>query len=168
MCRSEPQIPARVSRIRMAPASGSGTGYSRSSNSPPYAFSTAIRPFMTRPPLAWSRALVGSRQDGAGRREGLAGHLHGRPGPRGGIGRLVAHRTRVAPGGDRREEFLERDSTLAGREPIQRLARLEAGLRHVAVLDVRDLRRGHVVESARLGAASPEVIRVEQESARRV
>src|SRR6266481_4959731 len=46
MCRSEPHTPARVSLIRIAPGSGSGTGYSRSSNSPPYAFSTATRPFM--------------------------------------------------------------------------------------------------------------------------
>src|SRR5438552_5604145 len=46
MCRSEPHTPARESRTRMAPASTSGTGYSRSSNSPPYALSTATRPFI--------------------------------------------------------------------------------------------------------------------------
>src|SRR5215470_16147627 len=49
MCRSEPHTPARVSRTRMAPASTAGTGYSRSSNSPPYALSTATRPFMPSP-----------------------------------------------------------------------------------------------------------------------
>src|SRR6266853_6579589 len=49
MCRSEPQTPARVSLTRMAPGSTSGTGYSRSSNSPPYARSTATRPFMLPP-----------------------------------------------------------------------------------------------------------------------
>src|SRR6266850_3940715 len=49
MCRSEPQTPARVSLTRMAPGSTSGTGYSRSSNSPPYARNTATRPFI-RPP----------------------------------------------------------------------------------------------------------------------
>src|SRR5688500_16670508 len=31
----------------MAPGSTSGTGYSRSSNSPPYALRTAMRPFMS-------------------------------------------------------------------------------------------------------------------------
>src|SRR2546426_1115703 len=49
MCRSEPHTPARESRTRMAPASTSGTGYSRSSNSPPYALSTATRPFIAPP-----------------------------------------------------------------------------------------------------------------------
>src|SRR5216117_2757423 len=49
MWRSEPQTPARVSLTRMAPGSTSGTGYSLSSNSPPYARSTATRPFI-RPP----------------------------------------------------------------------------------------------------------------------
>src|SRR5258708_25793028 len=50
MCRSEPHTPARVSLIRIAPGSGSGTGYSRSSNSPPYALSSATRPFIEAPP----------------------------------------------------------------------------------------------------------------------
>src|SRR6476659_8840874 len=61
MCRSEPHTPARVSLSRIAPGSGSGTGYSRSSNSPPYAFSTSTRPFMglgspSRRPLSTPRA----------------------------------------------------------------------------------------------------------------
>src|SRR5262249_1355386 len=60
MCRSDPHTPARVSFTRIAPGSGSGTGYSRSSNSPPYAFSTATRPFMALLPgldsaRAWPR-----------------------------------------------------------------------------------------------------------------
>src|SRR5687767_6622937 len=46
MCRSEPHTPARVSFTSAAPGSGSGTGYSRSSKSPSYAFRTATRPFM--------------------------------------------------------------------------------------------------------------------------
>src|SRR6266536_4983192 len=46
MCRSDPHTPARVSRTRRAPGSTSGTGYSRRSNSPPYALSTATRPFI--------------------------------------------------------------------------------------------------------------------------
>src|SRR5262245_7004576 len=50
MWRSEPQMPARVSRTRTAPGSGSGTGYSRSSKSPPYALRTATRPVMAAPP----------------------------------------------------------------------------------------------------------------------
>src|SRR5262245_54574800 len=47
MCRSDPHTPARVSFTRMAPGSTSGTGYSRRSNSPPYARSTATRPFIS-------------------------------------------------------------------------------------------------------------------------
>src|SRR5215813_13532497 len=57
MCRSEPHTPARVSFTRMAPGSTSGTGYSRRSNSPPYARSTAMRPFMIV--LLWSRSARG-------------------------------------------------------------------------------------------------------------
>src|SRR5258705_13464890 len=50
MCTVEPHPPARVSLIRIAAGSGSCTGYSRSSNSPPYALSTATRPFIEAPP----------------------------------------------------------------------------------------------------------------------
>src|SRR5437773_979849 len=57
MCRSEPQTPARVSLTRMAPGSTFGTGYSRSSNSPPYARSTATRPFIRSPSGLGGRRL---------------------------------------------------------------------------------------------------------------
>src|SRR6266545_3075901 len=66
MGRSEPQTPARVSLTRMAPGSTSGTGYSRSANSPPYARSTATRPFI-RPPrrtaAELSQEISSPRQD---------------------------------------------------------------------------------------------------------
>src|SRR5262245_58725708 len=118
MCRSEPQIPARVSRIRIAPGSTSGTGYSRSSNSPPYAFNTAMRPFMG----------LGRRsgQNGARSGEGFPCHVLGRTGPRLGIRRLVAERARVSLGGNRAEELLERHAAVARGETVERLARLEA------------------------------------------
>src|SRR5712692_11093232 len=58
MCRSEPHTPARVSLTRIAPGSTSGTGYSLSSNSPPYARSTATRPFI-RPSRFVARGSVG-------------------------------------------------------------------------------------------------------------
>src|SRR6266567_5545800 len=64
MCRSEPQMPARVSRTRMAPGSTSGTGYSRSSNSPPYARSTATRPFMSALPGTTHDSVQGRRSAG--------------------------------------------------------------------------------------------------------
>src|SRR5262249_56931914 len=68
MCRSEPHTPARVSFTRMAPGSTSGTGYSRSSNSPPYARSTAIRPFITSLLLSWPARLE---------HDGVQGNSHG-------------------------------------------------------------------------------------------
>src|SRR5512144_564350 len=61
MCRSDPHTPARVSFTRMAPGSTSGTGYSRSSNSPPSAFRTATRPGM------WSLLEWIQRESGRGR-----------------------------------------------------------------------------------------------------
>src|SRR5215510_8709676 len=57
MWRSEPQTPARVSFTRMAPGSTSGTGYSRRSNSPPYARSTATRPFIAMLLPSWPARL---------------------------------------------------------------------------------------------------------------
>src|SRR5262245_26990701 len=57
MCRSDPQTPARVSFTRMAPGSTSGTGYSRRSNSPPYARSTATRPFIAILLPSWPARL---------------------------------------------------------------------------------------------------------------
>src|SRR5262245_9086425 len=57
MCRSDPHTPAAVSFTRMAPGSTSGTGYSRRSNSPPYARSTATRPFISMLLLSWPACL---------------------------------------------------------------------------------------------------------------
>src|SRR4029453_10275218 len=69
MCRSDPHTPARVSRTRRAPGSTSGTGYSRRSNSPPYARSTATRPFMGTLLVLWParRQHDGVQRDSCGR-----------------------------------------------------------------------------------------------------
>src|SRR5262245_17270040 len=68
MCRSDPHTPARVSFTRMAPGSTSGTGYSRRSNSPPYARSTATRPFISMLLLSWPACLE---------HDGVQGNSHG-------------------------------------------------------------------------------------------
>src|SRR5215813_590789 len=76
MCRSEPQTPARVSLTRIAPGSTSGTGYSLSSNSPPYARSTATRPFIRPPRFAAPGSSLGSwrlRKRGRRRRRAARG-----------------------------------------------------------------------------------------------
>src|SRR5262244_3026851 len=82
MCRSEPHTPARVSFTRMAPGSTSGTGYSRRSNSPPYARRTATRPFIAR------LLLSGSPRP---EHEGIQGYRHWR------IAELGGHRGRGGP-----------------------------------------------------------------------
>src|SRR6184192_374458 len=74
MCRSDPQTPARVSLIKIAPGSGSGTGYSRSSNSPPYALSTAMRPCMSAPSFPRAPRPAGPQpRDGPAARTATSG-----------------------------------------------------------------------------------------------
>src|SRR5215471_16930591 len=91
MCRSEPQTPARVSFTRMAPGSTSGTGYSRRSNSPPYARSTATRPFISVLLLSWPAGLEHeSVQGDSERRITQLGSHDGR-------GRLLDRLERIGP-----------------------------------------------------------------------
>src|SRR5258705_13619739 len=82
----------------------------------------------------------------ARRFERLARALVGRTRPRRRIWRLVAHEPAIALPAQEPEDFLEGNASAAGRQPIQRLAGLEPGARHVAVLDVRDLAERHVVD----------------------
>src|SRR4030095_3714283 len=66
-----------------------------------------------------------------------------RPGRR--IRRLVAHEPAIALAVQEREDLLEGHAAAPRRQPVERLAGLEPGARHVAVLDVRDLPRRYGV-----------------------
>src|SRR5439155_7809726 len=62
------------------------------------------------------------------------------------------------------EHLAERDAPLPRWQTVERLARLEPRARHVAVLDVGDLRERNVVKRRRRRARAAEVIGFEQES----
>src|SRR5262249_60506446 len=69
---------------------------------------------------------------------------------------------------EQREYLLERYAARCGRQPVQRLAGLESGARHVAVLEVRDLAECDIVDRLQAGAAALQMIGVEQEPAARM
>src|SRR6267142_1416762 len=104
----------------------------------------------------------------ARRLERLARDFVGGPRPRRGIRRLVAHEPAISLPVEEREDLLERHAAAAGRQPVERLAGLEPGARHVAVLDERDLAERHVVDGGQRGAAPLQMVGVEQEPAARV
>src|SRR5215470_14400289 len=108
------------------------------------------------------------RQLGPRRLERLARDLVGGPGPGRRVRRLVAHEAAVALAVEQREDLLERHAAPPGRQAVERLARLEPGARHVAVLEIRDLAERDVVDRLQAGAAALQVIGVEQEPAARV
>src|SRR5438067_3303307 len=102
------------------------------------------------------------------RLERLACDLVGGPRPRRRVRRLVAHESAIALPVEQREDLLERHTAPSGRQAIERLAGLEPGAWHVAVLDVRDLAERDVVDRGQAGAAPLQVIGVEQEPAARM
>src|SRR6267142_1619485 len=104
----------------------------------------------------------------AGGLECVARDLVGGTAPGRRFPRLVAHESAIALAVEQREDLLERHAPPPGRQPVERLAGLEPGARHVAVLEVRDLAERHVFDCGQAGAAPLQVIRVEQESTARV
>src|SRR5262249_33480692 len=98
-----------------------------------------------RRPAARTLPRLALRQLGPRRLERLARDLVGGSGPGRRVRRLVAHEAAVALAVEQREDLLERHAALSGRQPVQRLARLEPGAGHVAVLEIRDLAERDVV-----------------------